>query len=238
MNIIYEDSDILICHKMPGVPVQTAKVGQPDMVSMLRSHLAEKGADSRIFLVHRLDQPVEGVIAFARTPQAAASLSRQLQEKQLTKQYLAVAEGIFPEKAGILEDYLLRDGRSNTSKAVPPHQKGAKFARLSYEVLKEITEPTELAALYPQANPVSYLRILLETGRHHQIRVQMAHAGHPLAGDKKYNKNCPLGYLPIGLCSVQISFRHPRTGKQLSFATKPQGALFSLLPAHKTIDAN
>lgn len=250
MDILYEDKDLLVCHKMPGIPVQTAQVGRQDMVSMLQNYLAQKGERSDVYVVHRLDQPVEGILAFARTKMAAASFSQQLQAKSISKHYYALAEGIFTENTGVLEDYLLRDGRSNTSKVVPSGQKGAKLASLSYTVMKSITEEQELETFWKQAcpnyfndknnsaspddsghhghsvRPLTYLNIQLETGRHHQIRVQMAHAGHPLVGDKKYNPNCPPAYLPIGLCSVQISFLHPRTGKQMDFSVKPKGILF------------
>ncbi len=250
MDILYEDEDLLVCHKMPGIPVQTAQVGRQDMVSVLQNYLAQKGERSEIYVIHRLDQPVEGILAFARTKIAAASFSQQLQTKSIGKRYYALVEGIFTENSGTLEDYLLRDGRSNTSRVVPSGQKGAKLARLSYTVKKSITEEEALIAFWNQAcpnyfnyrnnsaspdgsghkshsaGPLTYLSIQLETGRHHQIRVQMAHAGHPLIGDKKYNPNCPPVYLPIGLCSVQISFLHPRTGRQMDFSVKPKGILF------------
>ena len=109
MDILYEDEDLLVCHKMPGIPVQTAQVGRQDMVSVLQNYLAQKGERSEIYVIHRLDQPVEGILAFARTKIAAASFSQQLQAKSIGKRYYAVVEGIFTENSGTLEDYLLRD---------------------------------------------------------------------------------------------------------------------------------
>ncbi len=229
MKIIYEDSEIIVCHKMPGVPVQTARMGQQDMVSMLRNYLADRGEAAEIYVIRRLDQPVEGIMVFARNARAAAILSRQVQEKSVEKQYLALAEGQFPEKTGHLEDYLLKDGKNNTSQVVPKGTKGAKAARLSYEVEKVILKSEQSAGIFEtscQSDSVSLLRIWLDTGRHHQIRVQMAHAGHPLVGDKKYNQNCPKGYMPVGLCSVRTSFRHPKTGEWMEFAAEPEGKLF------------
>ena len=229
MKIIYEDSEIIVCHKMPGVPVQTARMGQQDMVSMLRNYLADRGEAAEIYVIRRLDQPVEGIMVFARNARAAAILSRQVQEKSVEKQYLALAEGQFPEKTGHLEDYLLKDGKNNTSQVVPKGTKGAKAARLSYEVEKVILKSEQTAGIFEtscQSDSVSLLRIWLDTGRHHQIRVQMAHAGHPLVGDKKYNQNCPKGYMPVGLCSVRTSFRHPKTGEWMEFAAEPEGKLF------------
>lgn len=232
MKIIYEDNEIIVCHKMPGVPVQTAKTGQQDMMSMLRNYFADKGESTEIFVIRRLDQPVEGILTFARNSKAAAVLSRQVQEKSVEKQYLALAEGQFKEKTGQLEDYLLKDGKNNTSQVVPKGTKGAKPARLFYEVKKVFFKSEQSAGILSAAcqnESVSLVKIRLDTGRHHQIRVQMAHAGHPLVGDKKYNKNCPPGYLPVGLCSVQTSFCHPRTGERMEFTAEPMGRLFTEL---------
>lgn len=222
-DIIYEDQDIIVCHKMPGIPVQTARTGQSDMVSMLRNYFADKKESSDVFIIRRLDQPVEGIMVFARNRQAAAVLSRQVQEKTVKKEYLALAEGIFSESSGILEDWLLRDGKTNTSQVVSKNTKGAKSARLFYEVQRVFHETPY------SKGPVSLLNIRLDTGRHHQIRVQMAHAGHPLLGDKKYNENCPPGYLPVGLCSVRTSFQHPSTGAPVEFCVQPMGKLFAEL---------
>ena len=179
-DIIYEDQDIIVCHKMPGIPVQTARTSQSDMVSMLRNYFADKKESSDVFIIRRLDQPVEGIMVFARNRQAAAILSRQVQEKTVKKEYLALAEGIFSESSGILEDWLLRDGKTNTSQVVSKNTKGAKSARLFYGVQRVFHETPY------SKGPVSLLNIRLDTGRHHQIRVQMAHAGHPLLGDKQY----------------------------------------------------
>lgn len=225
LQIIYEDEAVVVCHKLPGIPVQTPKAGQQDMVSLLRNYYARKNENNQIFVVHRLDQPVEGVMVFARTKEAAAKLSRQVQERQMDKQYLALVQGIWEEKSGVLENYLLRDGRTNTSKVVPKGTAGAKKARLSYEV-EQVKKETFSGEEKEEKKECSLVRIWLETGRHHQIRVQMAHAGHPLVGDKKYNPGCAAGYQPIGLCSVKTSFVHPVTGKNMEFTVEPQGSVF------------
>lgn len=249
IEIIYEDPYLVVCRKMSGVPVQTAKVGQQDMVSLLRSYFAAKGEETQIFMVHRLDQPVEGIMVFARTKQAAAQLSSQSKERSMDKCYLALAEGIFEKSSGVLENDLLRDGKSNTSFVVSRGTLGAKRARLFYNVQQ--TWQIEAEQLQRQGETgqqekfwqvkgaaeffsadkikdrvINLLEISLDTGRHHQIRVQMSHAGHPLVGDKKYNPNCPPGYLPVGLCSVKIAFCHPITKNFLEFTLEPQGELF------------
>lgn len=231
LEIIYEDSELVVCHKMSGIPVQTANARQQDMVSLLRNHYSGQKENTEIFVIHRLDQPVEGVMVFARTKQAAASLSRQVQEKHMDKCYLALVEGTFASPAGEMEDLLWRDGRTNTSHVAPKGKKGAKTARLSYEVIRTMDE-SEILGLLTEEEPwkrnqniaagqYSFVRIQLETGRHHQIRVQMAHAGHPIAGDKKYGgqlQNCPT----LALCSVQIAFLHPVTGKRMEFTVEPK----------------
>lgn len=221
MEVIYKDKELIICHKMPGIPVQTSKFGQKDMVGMLKSALVLEQEAADVYVVHRLDQPVEGIIAFARTKQAAASLSRQLQENGMDKQYLALVEGQIEEPEGILVDYLLRDGKSNTSRVVPKGTNGAKYARLSYQALASITVAER---------PLSLVRVKLGTGRHHQIRVQLAHAGIPIAGDKKYNPSCPPGYLPIGLCATHLSFLHPSNSQPMRFSITPKGGLFTKIP--------
>ena len=240
IEIIYQDRDLVVCHKPAGIPVQTAKPGQQDMVSLLRNYFTEKGEENQVFVVHRLDQPVEGIMVFARTKQAAADLSRQSREKSMNKCYLALTEGIFQQTSGVLEDYLLRDGKTNTSCVVSRTTQGAKKARLSYETIEvwqpeqeHVEEPEERWNSFKHAGrrifsshwessrnaPMSLLLIILETGRHHQIRVQMAHAGHPLIGDKKYNPHCPNGYLPVALCSVKLAFSHPRSRKDMEFVS-------------------
>lgn len=248
VEIIYEDQDVVVCHKMSGVPVQTAKIGQQDMVSLLRNYFAGKGQNTQVFVVHRLDQPVEGVILFARNKRAADALSSQFRERKTDKCYLALVHGQFEEPSGILEDYLWRDGRSNSSRVVSRETPGAKYARLRYEVEK-VCKPEESVSrdedriqgqkpAYPTrpGSIISLVRIYLETGRHHQIRVQMAHAGHPLLGDKKYASECDCGRgrVPIALCAVKLAFMHPVTGKNMEFTVEPQGGLFSSLAGENT----
>lgn len=205
-TILYEDDAIIVCVKEAGVATQTKKIGQKDMESMLRTYRMQKGEPSYIGVVHRLDQPVSGVMVFAKTKEAAADLSRQISTKAADKYYYAVTDGIPDKVKGTLEDYLLRDGKTNLSKVTDRKTAGAKRAELSYEVL----EKNETKAL---------LKIKLATGRHHQIRVQMAHAGWPLVGDRKYHfkENMNGGSCPMCLCSYKLGFSHPTTKKKLEF---------------------
>lgn len=205
-HILYEDDAILVCIKEAGVATQTKQIGQKDMESMLRTYRMQKGEASYIGVVHRLDQPVQGVMVFAKTKEAAADLSRQVSTKAADKYYYAVTDGVPEKKTGTLEDYLLRDGKTNISKVVTKQTSGAKRAELTYEVL----EKSETQAL---------LKIKLATGRHHQIRVQMANAGWPLVGDRKYNfkENMKCGSGLMCLCSYKLAFTHPVTKKKLEF---------------------
>ena len=205
-TILYEDDAIIVCVKEAGVATQTKKIGQKDMESMLRTYRMQKGEMSYIGVVHRLDQPVCGVMVFAKTKEAAADLSRQISTKAADKYYYAVTDGI-PDKAkDTLEDYLLRDGKTNLSKVVDKKITGAKRAELSYEVLQK----NDTKAL---------LKIKLATGRHHQIRVQMASAGWPLVGDRKYNfkETMRTEKQPMCLCSYKLGFMHPVTKRKMDF---------------------
>lgn len=232
LEIIEEDQEIIVCRKPSGIPVQTAKMGQQDMVSLLKNYRARKKEPPEVYVVHRLDQPVEGLMVFAKNPKSAASLSRQIQQKNVDKYYQALVEGVPRPSGGRLEDYLLRDGRSNTSKVVKKETKGAKRAVLQYQVQQSATyqatatQNDRVDGLFESGQTVSLLEIQLETGRHHQIRVQLAHAGYPLIGDKKYNSRCQNGYLPIGLCSIRLAFAHPVTGRRMEFSIEPRGQAF------------
>ena len=222
-EILYEDDQILVCHKPAGVPVQTKKIGTQDMESILKNYLFIHSSHHAghkppyLAVIHRLDQPVSGILVFARTPAAAKNLNQQLQNDQFEKYYQAVVCGALPD-SGTLTDYLVKDGRTNTSKKVPKGTKGAKESRLSYECLKTLEDPA-LAAL-----PLSLVRIHLFTGRHHQIRVQMADVGLPLYGDRKYNPASKGSTL--ALCAFELTFRHPATGKSMTFSCKPTGEIF------------
>lgn len=211
-NIIYEDTDILVCRKCAGVAVQTRRIGEQDMESLLRNYRAGRGEPPYIGVVHRLDQPVEGILVFAKNPGAAAALSRQLQNEGFSKHYRGVVRGVPPREEGSLEDFLRRDGRTNTSWVVPAGSNGAKRAVLDYKVLEK-KEDTSL------------LEIRLHTGRHHQIRVQLAHAGCPLVGDRKYGAAEPAS-VSLALCACRLSFRHPVSGEILTYQAEPEGEAF------------
>lgn len=218
LEIIYEDQEVLVCVKPAGVATQTKRMGQQDMESLLCNYRAQKGEEPYIGVVHRLDQPVEGVMVFAKNRHAAGKLNQQIAKRQADKCYLAICEDAQEElevgKTYTLKDYLCKDGRTNTSRVVAREEKEAKRAELTYEVLA-------------RKEGLALVKVELETGRHHQIRVQFAHAGHPLWKDQKYG-NSTDRYANVALCSVKIGFEHPRNKKKMEYEIRPTGKEFNL----------
>ena len=214
MKILYEDETILVAVKPQGMPVQADKTGDLDFLSAL-----EKDTKQTLGLLHRLDRPVGGVMLFAKEKKAEAFLAKEIQERRLKKQYLTVLCGRLPAAEGVLEDYLLKNARTNLSEVVSKERKGAKRAILRYRSIAE--KETEAGAL-------TLAEIALETGRHHQIRVQTAHAGFPIWGDKKYHKSFPKrGKTEIALWSYRLEGIHPKTKNPFSFTAMPEKEPFS-----------
>lgn len=210
LEILYEDQEILVCMKPAGIPTQTKRIGAPDMVSLLKNYLHDSHPESGspyLAVIHRLDQPVEGLLVFARTPAAAKSLNRQLTASGFGKYYLAILSSVPSRKESTLEDYMIKDSRTNTSRICSPDTPGSKSARLHYKVLRT-------------QNGLALTEIHLDTGRHHQIRVQTAHLGCPVVGDIKYGS--PLSSRQLCLYAAQLSFCHPKTGRALSFSYTPK----------------
>lgn len=215
MNILFEDEYMLAAVKPQGMPSQADKTGDPDLLSELEDY-----AKQPLGLLHRLDRPVGGVILFAKDKNTESILARDLQEKKLNKRYLTVLCGKLPQDEGTLEDYLLKNARTNLSEVVSQDRKGAKKAILHYRKIAE--RETEIGVL-------TLAEIKLDTGRHHQIRVQTSHAGFPIWGDKKYHKNFPVrGKTEIALWSYQLEGIHPKTKQSFSFTVKPEKEPFSL----------
>lgn len=178
LNVIYEDNHIIVVEKMPNIPSQGDKTEDIDMLTIIKEYLKEKydkPGNVYLALIHRLDRPVGGVMVFAKTSKAAARLSEEVRERRIKKEYLVVADGKFENPKGRLEDFLLKNERKNMSKVVPEGTKNAKLAKLDYEVLR-----------YNEEIDLSVVRVLLHTGRHHQIRLQLANIGHSIYGDQKY----------------------------------------------------
>ncbi len=223
-KIVYEDKSILVVHKPAGLATQTARVGQQDVVSELKNYLAkeEKGRVPYLAVVHRLDQPVEGLLVFAKEKECAAELTARLADGTLNKQYYAVLCGKPSVDRGELVDYLIKES-GGCARAVTGQQDkypDAKRAVLQYQIL--------------QSGEVSLADIHIDTGRFHQIRVQMAHAGFPLLGDRKYGTKesmelaQKLGVRQVALCAYKLELTHPKTQKMLSFQIEPESKAFLL----------
>jgi 23S rRNA pseudouridine1911/1915/1917 synthase len=250
-KIIYEDDAILICKKPAGFPVQTKDSFRPDMVSELKNELSSRlgRKDPYLGVIHRLDQPVEGLIVFARTGHAAAELSRQLTDGRMKKKYLAVLTNAPSKEQGICVDYLKKEGRSNLSRVTDREDKDAKRAELSYEILATCEKKEQNGSLESESREdgTALAEIEIRTGRHHQIRVQMAHIGCALMGDMKYGQNeiakkeirsrDPRGtevkkYMKsdgasgLALCAYYLELEHPDTKKRQCYVTVPENPFF------------
>lgn len=224
--IRFEDAAVMIVHKPPFLAAETKNPRQQDVVSLLKNCRAARGEEAYIGLVHRLDQPVEGLLVLAKTPQAAGALSAAFAAGEVTKEYLAVVMGVMPEQ-GTLVHTMKKNGRTNMSRIVPEGTPGGRMARLSYERLAVADEKSLLA-------------VRLLTGRHHQIRVQLAAVSHPLCGDEKYgarasetgtgahNDTRGIQKIPPALCSSRLVFAHPLSGARMEFVTRPTGGGFAL----------
>lgn len=201
MEILYVDDSIVVCVK----PARVLSTDEPGGVpSMVRDALGDTNADIRT--VHRLDRVVSGLMVLARSAEAASEISRQIRENQFKKEYLAVVHGTPDADNDRLVDLLIRDKARKMTMVVQEMGKGVQPAALTYQVLNS-------------QNDMSRVRIQLETGRTHQIRVQFASRGLPLVGERKYSTledDCE-----IALWSYRLAFTHPATGENMEFTLEP-----------------
>lgn len=274
-EIIYEDQEILIIHKPAGIATQSANIGQRDVVSELKGYLKKQkahgsgksgekeGRDTYLGMIHRLDQPVEGLLVFAKTPSAAAALTKQLGSNVLNKKYLAVVLGTPKADQGRLVDYLRKE--KNLAQIVDRQgATDAKEARLRYRLLGSVSlggsareesgkeelmqggsareeSGKEELMLGGSARKeigngsekkLSLLEVEIETGRFHQIRAQLAHAGIPILGDQKYGNadsmeiSMRLGVRNVALCADRLEIVHPGSHRKMDWRIKPQGEVF------------
>ena len=212
LKVIYEDNHIIVVEKPVNIPSQGDKTGDTDMLTIIKEYIKEKynkPGNVYLGLIHRLDRPVGGVMVFAKTSKAAARLSEQVREKEFQKSYLVIVDGKMEKEKGTLEDYLLKNEKTNTSKVVKEGTKNSKYASLDYEVLK-----------YDKELNLSVLKILLHTGRHHQIRVQLSSRGHSIYGDQKYGGRGHGKQIALWAYKLQIS--HPVSKEKMEFIDIPE----------------
>lgn len=253
--VLYEDEAVIVCVKPPGMPSQSDRAGSYDMVNWLKNYLVGQGVAAReagsrepgrqgagngrqragnggepyVGVVHRLDRPVGGVMVYAKNKRAAAGLSAQVQAHEVEKHYLCVVAGDGEDEQGagdeqdwkVQADELAVDSRTNLSRIVPQGTKGAKRAELRYRLLGR-------AEGDGQDGNLRLLEVELLTGRHHQIRVQMAAAYGGIWGDTKYNPAFAgkKGWYDLALFSWKLSFRHPVSGEALRFTALPDTGVF------------
>ena len=199
MELIYQDKDIVVCVKPARVLSTDEPGGMPELV---RQALGINDVRT----VHRLDRVVSGLMVLALSPEAASELSLQIREDQFEKEYLAVVHGVPEQNEGRLEDLLLRDKARKMTMVVGELGKGVQPASLRYRILN-------------RGDGMCRVRVALETGRTHQIRVQFASRGLPLVGERKYSTledDCE-----IALWSYRLAFRHPTTGEPMEFILEP-----------------
>lgn len=214
-SIVYEDNHVLVAVKPPNMLSQADRTGDTDMLTELKEYIKVKyGKPGRVYLglVHRMDRPVGGLMVFARTSKAAARLSAQVATHEMGREYLCVVTGPVQDSF-TLTDYLVKDTRLNQVEVCEADVKGAQEAILHGECI-ERREGTALCA------------ISLETGRNHQIRVQMAHAGAPLWGDNRYGHGIP--GQQIALWGYKLTFTHPISKEPMTFYDVPYGGIWTL----------
>lgn len=237
-KIIYEDQQIIAVHKPAGFPTQTSKIGQQDVVSEMKNHIAADNGQNQecgvpyIALINRLDQPVEGIVLLGKDENTARELSRQIQTHEMEKKYYAIISGRIPMEEKTLVDYMRKNMRTNLSEiAENGKDKDVKRAELSYQVMESVDNRMEIGMDCVEYT-ATLMDITLKTGRHHQIRLQMAHAGMPLMGDQKYGSaesmelSRKIHQKDVALCAYHLAFLHPRTKKKMCVEIKPDGMLF------------
>lgn len=230
MDILFRDESVIVVIKPAGISSQETASFRPDMISLIKKELG----NVYVSCVHRLDLPVGGVMVYALSPEAAASLSKQFEQGSIHKKYRCICEGKLTSELHLV-DRLFFDKKSNTSSVVAGDIKGAKRAELIMRPLLT-GSPVGMAEAAPYfASQVGALisggfgdvnhtlsEVELFTGRHHQIRVQAAHAGYPLAGDVRYNSHYKdyRGRNALCLMSYSLEFTHPVSGERMSFSVK------------------
>ena len=229
IRVLYEDNHLLVVEKPANVPVQADASGDEDLLTACKGYIKEKYAkpgEVYLGLVHRLDRPVGGVMVFARTSKAAARLTEQFSAHRARKRYAAAVEGEAPAE-GRLTDFLLKNESTNTTAVVPEGTPGSKQAKLSFRTLA-------------RDKGLSLLDVDLQTGRPHQIRVQLSHAGFSIHGDQRYNPAAKVGE-QIRLWAYALTIAHPTLKEEMTFYALPPFPEFptavKYLPAFRAASA-
>ena len=207
IEIVSKTKDYVVIYKPAGIPSQSDPTGDADAMTLCSQMLSELGEDNNLFLIHRLDRTVGGLLVFARNKRSAASLSSQVADHSMTKEYFAILSGR-PE-GGVLCDYIYKDARLGKAFVTDKKRAGVKEAELEYSTL---------ATAGDKDQQISLVKVRLKTGRFHQIRVQFASRKMPLIGDKKYGSRDIKARCP-SLFATSLSF--DVNGERLSFSKLP-----------------
>jgi 23S rRNA pseudouridine1911/1915/1917 synthase len=206
LEILYEDNHLLVVNKPAGLPTMGTPAGRPTLLSLAKLYVKDryqKPGNVYLGVMSRLDAPVTGVVLLARTSKSAARLTEQFRGRSVEKTYWAVVEGILSAASGTLVDWLGHDDRHRRMHVVGATFSGAREARLSFRRLRRTGQN-------------SWIEVELETGRKHQIRLQLANHGHPIVGDRKYGSRQPFP-LGIALHARRLAISHPISAERLSF---------------------
>lgn len=213
-RILFEDNHLLIVNKEPSEIVQGDKTGDVCLLDDVKSYIKEtynKPGNVYAGLVHRIDRPVSGAVIFAKTSKALSRMTLKIKEREFSKTYLAIVKNKPPQEAGELSDYMIKNEAQNKSYIVSSNTKGAKLAQLRYRVIGS-------------SDSYYLLEVELITGRHHQIRAQLAHMGCPIKGDLKYGFPRSNPDASISLHAYKLQFEHPTTKNPIIvIAPKPTG---------------
>lgn len=210
-TVVFEDNHLLVLDKPAGMPVQGDESGDLCLVDWAKAYLVakyQKPGEAFVGLVHRLDRPVGGLVMLAKTSKALARLNAAVADRSITKRYLARTEHMPDAPSGVLEDYLLKNAANNTSRRVSPKHKQGKRAVLGYQV-------------FATDGQAALLGVDLQTGRHHQIRVQLASRGWAIVGDVKYGARQHYSPQAIQLHASYLRMAHPVGGAILELYSAP-----------------
>lgn len=213
-RILYEDNHLLIVNKLPSEIVQGDKTGDVCLLDDVKSYIKEtysKPGNVYAGLVHRIDRPVSGAVIFAKTSKALSRMTLKIKEREFSKTYLAIVKNKPPKDADELSNYMVKNESQNKSYIVSSNTKGAKLAQLRYRLIGA-------------SDSYYLLEVELITGRHHQIRAQLAHIGCPIKGDLKYGFPRSNPDASISLHAYKLRFEHPTTKDIINVkAPKPTG---------------
>ncbi len=204
-DILFEDNHLIVVNKMSGVLVQKDKTGDKSLSDHIKSYIKVKNKKpGNVFLgvVHRIDRPTSGVIVFAKTSKALSRLNKQFVDRKVNKKYLAITNNINCLSSDKLKNWIIKNTKQNKSYIHSSPIPGSKIAILRYSLIKEL-------------NNYSLLEVIIETGRHHQIRAQLSNIGLTIKGDLKYGSKRSNKDGSIDLHAYKIIFNHPVTKNKI-----------------------